>query len=226
MKRFVRLMLVVAAIVALCGMAIHAQVAGAGQKPPDTQAKPEAQAQPQAQAKDAQAKPAEAKAPELTAEQKAFNAIADEKARLVLEGKEVIALVPFWAVWPFEGPVFLVLRDILNPFLQRVHLAGFQFLARIWRGHDDVGIFGGDVPPEFTLFEVSRRNGGVPFAGGSSVFKGVQAQVRLAFSALEPVAVEAVVSQDGPDIAIEADLRPALSNGERQEPNACEDSRG
>jgi hypothetical protein len=63
------------ALVALCGVGPHAQGAAAGQKPPDTKAKPEAQAP----AKDTQARPAEAKAPELTAEQKAFNAIAEEK---------------------------------------------------------------------------------------------------------------------------------------------------
>ena len=75
MIRLVRFMLGAIALVALCGVGTHAQGAGAGQKPPDTKAKPEAQAQ----AKDTQAKPAEARAPELTAEQKAFNAIAEEK---------------------------------------------------------------------------------------------------------------------------------------------------
>ena len=43
---------------------------------------------------------------------------ADEKPRLVLEGKEVIALVPFWAVWPFETMV-----------LPRRHLTGMDQLT-------------------------------------------------------------------------------------------------
>ncbi len=79
MTRCVRFMLVAVALAALCAAGVHAQATGGGQKP-QTPAKPEAQAQ----AKETTAKPAdapagEAKAPELTAEEKAFNAIADEK---------------------------------------------------------------------------------------------------------------------------------------------------
>jgi hypothetical protein len=74
-------MLMVVALVGLCRTGIHAQGAGAGQKPPDAQTRPAAQTKPdaQAQAKDTQAKPADTKAPELTAAQKAFNSIAEEK---------------------------------------------------------------------------------------------------------------------------------------------------
>jgi len=81
MIRFVRFMLMVVALVGLCRTGIHAQGAGAGQKPPDAQTRPAAQTKPdaQAQAKDTQAKPADTKAPELTAAQKAFNSIAEEK---------------------------------------------------------------------------------------------------------------------------------------------------
>ena len=75
MIRFVRFMLMVVALVGLCRTGIQAQGAGAGQKPPDAQTRPDAQAQ----AKDTQAKPADAKTPELTTAQKAFNAIAEEK---------------------------------------------------------------------------------------------------------------------------------------------------
>jgi hypothetical protein len=75
MIRLVRLVLATIALVALCAGGARAQGAAAGQKPPDTKVTPEAQAQ----ARDAQAKPADVKAPELTAEQKAFNAIAEEK---------------------------------------------------------------------------------------------------------------------------------------------------
>ena len=75
MTRLARFLLILAASAALCRAGVLAQGAGAGQKPPDPATRPEAQTP-----KGAQDTPAEApRAPELTEDQKAFNAIAEEK---------------------------------------------------------------------------------------------------------------------------------------------------
>jgi len=105
MTRLVRYVLALTDIVTLCWAGAHAQGAGAGQKPPDPAAKPAAQAP----AKDAQAKPAEApKAPELTEDQKAFNAIAEEKdaqKRLPLYEKFIIDYPKSMAVSMARGEI-------------------------------------------------------------------------------------------------------------------------
>ncbi len=77
MTRIGRWMLVAVALAALSGAVAYARNAGDGQNPAGT-------ATPATQGKDGQAKPAnakeaEAKAPDLTVDQKAFNAIAEEK---------------------------------------------------------------------------------------------------------------------------------------------------
>jgi hypothetical protein len=76
MIRTVRHVITLAAVAVLCWTGVHAQGTTAAQKPPDVAAKPDQQAP----TKDASAKPLETPpAPELTADQKAFNAIAEEK---------------------------------------------------------------------------------------------------------------------------------------------------
>jgi hypothetical protein len=111
-------MLVVVALVALCWVGTQAQ--SAGQKPPETKPKPEAQAP----AKDAQAKPAEApKAPELTADQKAFNAIAEEKdpqKRLPLYEK-------FIADYPTSMGASLARSEIQRATLAALKSAGTKY---------------------------------------------------------------------------------------------------
>lgn len=105
--RLARFMFVTVALVAVCWVGAQAQ--DAGQKPPDPQAKPEAQAT------DTQAKPAEAKAPELTAEQKAFNAIAEEKDAQ----KRVPMYEKFIADYPNSG----ILVSLARSEVQRATLA-------------------------------------------------------------------------------------------------------
>jgi hypothetical protein len=118
MTRLARFLLMLAASVALCSAGVRAQGAGAGQKPPDPAAKPAAQAQaPAAQVKSADAP----QAPELTAEQKAFNAIAEEK--------EAPKRIPLYEKFIADYPKSGTLVNMARSEVQRGTLAALKTSA-------------------------------------------------------------------------------------------------
>ncbi len=133
MERFVRFTLWAFALAALAVTLVHAQATGgAGQKPPDVQANPAAQAQGEAKA--AEAKPPENKAPELTAEQKAFNAIAEEK--------DAQKRVPLYEKFIEENPKSGMLLSLARSEIQRTTLAALKssssrYLDIVQKGIED-----------------------------------------------------------------------------------------
>jgi len=122
--RLARFVLVTIALVSACGAGAWAQ--GTAQNPPDPQAKPEAQA------KDTQAKPAEAKAPELTAEQKAFNAIAEEKDAQ----KRVPSYEKFIADYPKSDLASLARGEIQRATFAALKSAGTKYLELVQKEID------------------------------------------------------------------------------------------
>ncbi len=116
MLRVVRFTLVAVVIAALCGAGTSAQSTAGGQKPPQAQAKPEAPAQ----ARDAREKPADTRAretttAELTAEQKAFNAIAEEK--------DAQKRIPMYEKFIEENPKSGMLVSLARQYIQDTTLA-------------------------------------------------------------------------------------------------------
>lgn len=122
--RLARFVLVTIALVSACWAGAWAQ--GTAQNPPDPRATPEAQA------KDTQAKPAEAKAPELTAEQKAFNAIAEEKDAQ----KRVPLYEKFIADYPKSDLVSLARGEIQRATFAALKSAGTKYLELVQKEID------------------------------------------------------------------------------------------
>jgi|WetSurMetagenome_2_1015567.scaffolds.fasta_scaffold78801_2 hypothetical protein len=111
MKRMVRVSLALAAFVILCWAGVHAQGATAGQAPPGA-AKPDAQ----------DVKPAEAPpARELTVDEKAFNAIAEEK--------DAQKRIPLYEKFIADYPKSSLLVSLARSEVQRATMAALKTSA-------------------------------------------------------------------------------------------------
>ena len=105
-----------------------------------------------------------------------------------------------------EGPVVLVLGALLEPGLHLRLVVRRELEVRLRRRHDVVLVVAGDARPDFALLDVARhdRDAGLVFLEG--VRGQVQAQLRLAGLLIRAVAGEAVLREDGADVAVVAHL--------------------
>ena len=78
---------------------------------------------------------------------------------------------------------------------------------RIRRRHDIVRVRRDDALPELALIEIARDDRGSALGGLlEEAFLRIKTQVRLARLGVGAMAGGAVVGEDGPDVAVEADL--------------------
>lgn len=99
-----------------------------------------------------------------------------------------------------------VLGSLFNPATNESDLLGRERLVAGSGGHAFVLFGRDDAPKEFALV------GGAWFHNTGQVFfaeqacLGIEAQVGFSFVVVRSVAEDAIVGQDGPDIAIELDV--------------------
>ena len=91
-----------------------------------------------------------------------------------------------------------------------------ELFGFLWRGHDVVGVMGGDAAEELALVGVAGDDGGVAgFGFAEGGFLDVEAEVAFAFIGIGAVAGEAVFGENGSDFACEVDFLGG--DGEREE---------
>ena len=105
----------------------------------------------------------------------------------------------------FKGPMSLILRALLDPLAERSDLFRLELLARIRRRHVLFRVGGVDAPPEVAGLEVAGLDGhrSVFVRRGHTLWE-VEPQVGLALRGVKPMAIQAVVSEDRPDVAVES----------------------
>ncbi len=117
-----------------------------------------------------------------------------------------------------EGPVFLVNCAFLDPATEERALGVVEGLVGIRRRHDVVGIGGGDAAPEFTGIGVTGFEGDTTIlAGSEGAFGGIESQTGLAMFGVEAVAGEAMVGEDGSDVAVELERGGGEAGGAQGE---------
>jgi hypothetical protein len=104
--------------------------------------------------------------------------------------------------WLFIGPVLLVGGTLLDPFFQDGLLTLGELLVRVRRRHEVVFVIGEDAGDEFAVAYFAGNEG----FGLYGLVAEVEAEIGLAMLRVVAVAVEAVVAQNGPDIAVKLDL--------------------
>ena len=112
-----------------------------------------------------------------------------------------------WDFRPGEflvGPVFFVFRAFLDPLLERFLLFLGKTISRIERGHVVVFVVGEDAVDQFAVIGFTRDDGGGLAVGGA--LEGVEAKVGFPLFLVEAVAEEAILREDGTNIAVVADL--------------------
>lgn len=115
-----------------------------------------------------------------------------------------------------EGPVAGPCGAVLDPAFKEVLVGWGELFGFVWRGHDVVGVMGGDAAEEFAVFWVAGDDGGVTgFGFAEGGFLDVEAEVAFAFVGIGAVAGEAVFGENGADFACEVDLLGG--DGEREE---------
>jgi hypothetical protein len=102
--------------------------------------------------------------------------------------------------------VALPLGALLDPLLEEGHLPRRELLARLRGRHLVVLVRGGDPLPELAAVQVPRRDRGATFVEHrEDAVAGVEPEVRLARLGVRPVALVAVLGEDGTDVAVELD---------------------
>jgi hypothetical protein len=102
--------------------------------------------------------------------------------------------------------VFLVIRPLLDPFVQDCNLPRREFFAGVCGRHFLVLVAGVDPDMGVTFPEFAWNDGPDPVVLRESPLTGVQAAIGLARFLVESVAVEAVLGENGPHVAVELDL--------------------
>jgi len=97
----------------------------------------------------------------------------------------------------------LVLTALLHPLFEQLDLFRRGLAMRIGGRHAFIGVCGGDAIDELALSEVARHDGArAAFPFRPRIRLAIQSQLGLACRAVRPVALVAVVGEDGPDVAI------------------------
>jgi hypothetical protein len=108
-----------------------------------------------------------------------------------------------------ERPMRLPRRALLDPAAHERDLVRPQFLMRLRRGHDFVDVRGGDAEIKTALVRLALDDGRrfllalLVDARREEARFGVKAQAGFARPGVRAVAVEAVVGEQGTDVAIE-----------------------
>jgi hypothetical protein len=97
----------------------------------------------------------------------------------------------------------LIIGPGSNPFSQSLALAGLQFLVSVRRGHSLLGVAREDAPDKLTGLRLARHDRAFLERHRAHI----QTQLGFALILVRPVATEAMIREDGADIAIETDLR-------------------
>ncbi len=95
------------------------------------------------------------------------------------------------------------LCTLFDPGSKEAYLARVQLLSRPGRRHALSGILGGDALHEPAVLRVFGHHHLVAAAVGKDPIAGVQSEVHLALALIGTMAGEAVLRQDGPDVAVE-----------------------
>jgi hypothetical protein len=124
----------------------------------------------------------------------------------------------------FEGPVFLVLGALLDPAADEGALGVVEGLVGIRRRHDVVGICGGDATPEFAGIGVTGfESDATVLVGGEGAFGGIETETGLAMLGVKAVAGEALVGEEGADVAVELDWGGMDEGGSQDDPGEGRD---
>ena len=119
-----------------------------------------------------------------------------------------------------ERPMLLVRRTLLDPAFDRLLLRGGQLLVRLRRRHHLVLVVTENAQPHLALRQVAGLDRNHPvFARLIRALRRVEAQLRFAMFGVDPVAGEAVVRKDRPNIAVEGKHR-VRHGGDRRERQA------
>jgi hypothetical protein len=97
-------------------------------------------------------------------------------------------------------------RALFDPLLDLLLLGRRQGLVRLRRGHDLVLVVGDDAQPDLALRQIAGHDrDGAAFALLVQPVGRIQAHFGLALPGIDPVTGEAIVRQNGPDVAVELD---------------------
>src|SRR5262249_21190798 len=101
------------------------------------------------------------------------------------------------------GPVALVLCALLDPAAENSDLLSGEFLACVRGRHAVVGIGSGDALDQLAPGRLAGADGGTAVAVPESALASIEAQAGLAGLLIGAVTLEAVLRQNGADIAVE-----------------------
>ena len=119
--------------------------------------------------------------------------------------------------WRFEAPVFLVFGAFVDPAFEGFDLRGGEFFVGFGWGHDFVLVGGEGAVDDGAGLGVAGFDGESAVDGGVGAFGSVEAEVGLAFFGVEAVAGEAVVGEDGADVAVEVEGACGVGGAGEQE---------
>ncbi len=106
-------------------------------------------------------------------------------------------------------PVLCVCRPFAHPLREELQLARRELFAALLGRHRDVGVVAGDALDQFALVGLPGDDRRVTPQVLPRAVLGVKPQTvspPFAFLRVGPVALEAVVGEDGTDVAVEVDL--------------------
>ena len=107
-----------------------------------------------------------------------------------------------------EGPVLVVACSLRNPLAQQFLFLLRERPVRIRRRHHVDVVVSLDAIDEFAGLRVAGDDPGVVPETGGRVLEGVDPVVRFLVLGVRPMAVEALVREDGANVAIEVDVSP------------------
>jgi hypothetical protein len=120
-----------------------------------------------------------------------------------------------------------VLRPLLDPPPEELHLPRGELQAGLFRRHHVFVVVGGQSAVRFALVGLARDDGEDALAVGRRALVRVEPELCLTGGRVGAVALEAGVGEDGADVAVEVDavgqrgvrtacVRGARQGGERQ----------
>ncbi len=104
-----------------------------------------------------------------------------------------------------ERPVLFVLGPLLYPLLEKCFLLRLECAVGIGRRHHVRFVIARHAPPELALLGVAGDDGRDVVVLDEGGVGGVESQVGLAGLFIEAVALEAVFTEDGADVAVEVE---------------------
>ena len=118
------------------------------------------------------------------------------------------------------SPVRLILSPLSDPALEQILLRTRELLVRVRRRHQVVGVFGEDAFDQLALVGLAGNEGLLR----DGVLAHIEAELGLALLLVGAVAEEAVVREDGSDVAVV--IHPLRASGGRGESGGREEASG